>query len=254
MIISLCIWESRLETAVDNLKLEGYQVVIPPHKPVKNKPIPDIYNNSGFGAVFNVGDVMYDAALMFLDTALGKSQILNNLGLSNKDFVLATVHRPQNTDCSANLSQIINGLLSISKEITVVFPMHPRTRNALLKTTAYNQLQKEKNLLLTGPASYLDMLVLEKCAAAIITDSGGVQHEAAFFMTPCVTLLEHTPWVETVTNNWNRLCPPEQKALVTAYREAVTSAPSWEGIKSCYGAGKATQKIINILDKYKPID
>ncbi|MBF7081414.1 UDP-N-acetyl glucosamine 2-epimerase [Desulfallas sp. Bu1-1] len=241
------------ETAVNNLKLEGYSSILGQGQPVENmETLPDIYTNYGFGIACNVGDVMYDAALMFAEIAFKESGILGQLGLQEKNFVLATIHRPQNTDRTQNLAQIINGLVAISEETTVVFPVHPRTRKALANICDLNLLKKVPSFKLTRPVSYLDMIVLESSAAAIITDSGGVQHEAAFYRVPCVTILERTPWIETVNNNWNRLCPPDKNKIIEAYREAINSNPSWDGLCSCYGTGDAAKKIIGILEKYRP--
>jgi UDP-GlcNAc3NAcA epimerase len=130
--------------------------------------------------------------------------------------------------------------------------VHPRTRKALANICDLNLLKKIPSLKLTRPVSYLDMIVLESSTAAIITDSGGVQHEAAFYRVPCVTILERTPWIETVNNNWNRLCPPDKNKIIEAYREAINSNPSWDGLGLCYGTGDAAKKIVSILEKYRP--
>lgn len=240
-------------TALHNLQREGYNHILEWGRPLENMSAPpDIYTNSGFGIACHVGDVMYDAALMFKDIAFQRSTILEDLGLQKNNFVLATIHRPQNTDHPQHLARIMEGLLAIGEETTVVFPAHPRTRLALAGIYDLKLLDQIPAFKLTRPVSYLDMIVLESSASAVITDSGGVQHEAAYYRVPCVTILDRTPWVETVANHWNRLCPPGKNEILEAYRAAIHSNPSWDGLHSCYGTGDAASKIVTILEKYRP--
>ena len=154
-----------------------------------------------FDRVINVGDVMYDAAVYFLDRAKKESKILESLHL-RKPFALATCHRPVNIDDKETLTEILRALDYLSSRIEIVVPLHPRTQK-LIET--YDIAHFIEHLVITDPLSYLDILRLESEAEVIITDSGGMQKEAYFLGVPCVTMREDTEWSETVTSGWNVL-------------------------------------------------
>jgi len=153
--------------------------------------------------VYLVGDVMYDSLVENLAVAEKKSNIMKKLVLQKKEFYLITVHRAENTDIKKNLEKITQIVTHMDKK--VVFPIHPRTRKRLLELCLLNRLLSKQDILLIDPVSYLDMLVLEKNARYVLTDSGGVQKEAYFLKTPCLTLREETEWVETLKNGSNQL-------------------------------------------------
>jgi len=179
---------------------------------------------------------MYDAVLLYLGLAEEKSQILGQMGLKPKSYALATVHRAENTDQSERLRAIFEGLERVAKEgLPVILPLHPRTRK---QVNALGIHPKEVQVL--DPVSYLDMLVLEKNARVILTDSGGVQKEAFFFRVPCVTLREETEWVETVEAGWNTLVGCDPGNIVRAALDARAGAESlWP-----YGDGRAAERIV----------
>ncbi len=211
-------------TAVKNLKAEGIK---------KN--------------VFNVGDVMFDAALE-IDKNLGKrkKEILEKYKLEYKNFILATIHRAENTDNKINLFNIIDALNNIANNgYKVFFPVHPRTKKAL-KT--YNLLKDElhQNLILNEPVSYPEMIVLENCAKVIVTDSGGVQKEAYFFKTPAVIPRNETEWIELVEVGWNILSGTYKEKIIDAVVQLWhRKMPSkWEDF---YGNGKASSNIAEII-------
>jgi UDP-N-acetylglucosamine 2-epimerase (non-hydrolysing) len=186
-----------------------------------------------------VGDVMYDAVLMYLELAEQKSRILEHLRLSPKSYALATVHRAENTDDPERLKIIFQGLQAlVGKGLSVVFPIHPRTRK---KVEALGL--SLDGLAILDPVSYLDMLVLEKNARVILTDSGGVQKEAFFFRVPCVTLREETEWVETVETGWNTLAGCDPERVLRAVQDV---KPGNEGTKP-YGDGQAAERIVKVL-------
>jgi len=133
-----------------------------------------------------VGDVMYDAALFYGAKAEKQSRILQTLGLVPKTYVLVTIHREENTDDPARLETIFNGLDQVALEIPVVCLVHPRTRKALGQYGIWDRVSQHIRFL--PPVGYLDMVMLEKHARLIVTDSGGVQKEAFFYRVPCVTL------------------------------------------------------------------
>jgi UDP-GlcNAc3NAcA epimerase len=191
--------------------------------------------------IYLVGDVMYDASLYYMAKAEQESRILPQLGLTPGEYILATIHRAENTDNSERLRTIIAGLNHISHEIPVVLPLHPRTRAAIVREDLPNHLLAE--LMIIEPVGYQDMLMLEKNARLVATDSGGVQKEAFFFRVPCVTLREETEWVELVELGWNKVVPP---LSIQAISEAALSSFQGEE-EDPYGGGKASDRIIKIL-------
>jgi UDP-GlcNAc3NAcA epimerase len=186
-----------------------------------------------------VGDVMYDAVLYNTSLAEERSDALVRLGLAPKGYALATVHRPRNTDNPERLQNILAALAEI--DIPVVLPLHPRTRLRLVEF--HFPIHQSTNPQFTEPMGYLDMLVLEKNARLILTDSGGVQKEAYFFAVPCLTLREETEWVETVDTGWNRLVGADQAAIVQA-----ASGFQPEGSPpAIFGDGHTAETIVALL-------
>lgn len=159
-----------------------------------------------------VGDTMFDAVLQFSDIARRRSRILDELELRPKGYMLATLHRPYNTDVPENLGGILKALGRLDE--TVVFPVHPRTR--LKVSELGGPPPADGHLRMVDPVGYLDMLVLEENASLILTDSGGIQKEAFFFGVPCVTLRPETEWVETVQTGWNMTVGADQSSIVGA--------------------------------------
>ncbi len=154
-------------------------------------------------AIYHCGDVMYDNTLHFADIAEGKSKIIEELDLSGKDYLLATIHRAENTDDSSRLTEIFKALDQVTRKhnIIVVLPLHPRTAGLLrrnLPEDIHASIMSNPLLKITQPVSFLDMTRLEKHCKMVITDSGGVQKEAYFFRKPCVITRTETEWVEIV--------------------------------------------------------
>ena len=150
--------------------------------------------------VEKVGDVMYDAALHVAARAQSESRILEQLGLAEGAFAVATIHRAENTDDARTLSEVLDYLRGEASHGPVVLPLHPRTRQAVEQSGL-----SLEGLTVLPPCRYLDMHRLLSSATAVYTDSGGLQKEAYFHRTPCVTLRGETEWVETVECGWNRL-------------------------------------------------
>ena len=215
------------ETAANNLNKEGFTNI------VNNAP----YSSPLTPHIYLVGDTMYDAVLQFSEIARRRSTILEDLGIKSKEYLLATVHRPSNTDDPENLESILSAFLEINEPI--IFPVHPRTRQKLNSSPA-NQL---KSLKCIPPVGYLDMLILEQNAKAILTDSGGMQKEAYFFGAPCVTMRTETEWVETVEAGWNIVVGADREKIVEAVSSFKTNNPRPE----LYGDGRAAEKIIHHL-------
>ena len=170
------------ESAVGNLKKEGFPNIIDDGKLIEEHFNARCLAGKSSAAV-NVGDVMYDSTIFNLDRAQKQSTILNDLGLiigdSIKPFYLATVHREENTDDVHSLKEILEAFKELSKEVTIVRPLHPRTR-AKINELDSSVLTGNAALMIADPVPYLDMMVLEKYAKLILTDSGGVQKEAYF--------------------------------------------------------------------------
>lgn len=190
-----------------------------------------------------VGDVMFDAALYYGALAESRSLIITNLGLKSKEYILATIHRAENTENVERLQVIINSFSALANEIPIVLPIHPRTRNIIKEKGI--KFSESKYLNVIDPVGYIDMVMLEKNSAVIATDSGGVQKEAFFFEVPCVTLRDETEWVELVQLGWNKLIPPHSSDKI---QNGIKSVIGKKGVSEHpYGDGTASSKIIDVL-------
>jgi len=172
--------------------------------------------------VVNSGDVMYDNSMFFAETAEQQSDILNRIGVRKKEYILTTIHRPNNTDDPKRLTDIITALLDITerKSIDLVLPLHPRTRHMLatnLAPGANERLNASTRIKVIPPASFFDIIVLEKNAHIVMTDSGGVQKEAFFFERPCVILRPETEWVEIVEHGAGIIADANYDRILAAY-------------------------------------
>lgn len=197
-------------------------------------------------AITQVGDVMFDVALHHGARVSENSGALKRLNLTPREYVLVTVHRAENTDDPVRLRAIVQGLELVAEQYAVVWPIHPRTRATLAKMGLLENLRNR--FIIAEPVGYLDMVQLEKYAALIATDSGGVQKEAFFHHVPCVTLRDETEWVELVDAGWNLLTPPlSARSIADACQRALTIAPT--EIQP-YGAGNAAALIVNHLADY----
>jgi UDP-GlcNAc3NAcA epimerase len=192
--------------------------------------------------IYRAGDVMYDSVLYYREKAGTHSGILKTLGLSPKAYALGTVHRAENTDDPQKLKVILQGMAQASKEIEIILPLHPRTREAMNKFHFGNDLPSALRLI--DPVSYLDMLQLEANAKMIVTDSGGVQKEAFFLGVPSVILRAETEWVELLAEGWSRLAPPSNPEQISKAIQSALSTPTPGSTNtSLYGDGHAAEKI-----------
>jgi len=190
--------------------------------------------------VYLTGDVMYDAFLHNAALAEQRSSILADLGLTPGSYHLATIHRPANTDDPAQLQSLLEVLATLG--LPIVLPLHPRTRQQI-EHHALLPKSKIETLKFIPPVGYLDMLMLERHAARIFTDSGGVQKEAYMAGVPCITLREDTEWVETLDAGWNILVGADPDRIRAAARDFTppTERPA------LYGDGHASKRIAEIL-------
>lgn len=197
--------------------------------------------------VRQVGDVMYDVSRFFGEKAERESDALVTLGLTPGEYALATIHRAENTDDPERLRVVFDALGTLNETLPVVLPLHPRTRAVLDRSGKLAWAADRVRMV--EPVGYLDMVLLERHAALVATDSGGVQKEAYFAGVPCVTLRDETEWTELVELGWNRLAPPVDVASVVArFREALAARPGDEATP--YGDGHSAEKIVDTLLAY----
>jgi UDP-GlcNAc3NAcA epimerase len=173
--------------------------------------------------IYHCGDVMYDNCLYFAELAAVKSNLLNELDLENKKYILTTIHRDNNTDDPVRLNALFSTFNKISMEdkIPIVLPLHPRTAKLLEKNLipgVYKEVRKNAFIKILPPASFLEMLQLEMHASIVMTDSGGVQKEAYFFKKPCIILRPETEWVELVENGTAIVADANELIIEEAYR------------------------------------
>jgi len=193
--------------------------------------------------VHQVGDVMYDSVLFSAALAETRSTILSDLDLEPKGFHLATVHRASNTDDPARLAGILSVLAKLDRP--VILPLHPRTRDTLGPAAA----EIGGNVRLIEPVGYLDMLMLERNARIILTDSGGLQKEAYWAGVPCVTLRDRTEWVELVEMGCNRLAGADPERILAAVEEIESAGASLPGADAgdLYGDGHSAERILDAI-------
>ena len=218
---------SPTRAGVDNLAGEGFNI---------NAPPPYSIDNPG---VFHCGDVMYDNALHFSGIAEERSKILDQMEVEKGNFILATIHRDGNTDIPDRLEAIFNAIIKISHEQKLVIPLHPRTKKMIEKHPGnlVEAIQESRNIMLVPPVSFLDMIMLEKHASLIMTDSGGVQKESYFYHKPCLILRPETEWVEIVENGSARICDADRKKILDGYHHFKSNPPL--SFPPLYGDGKA---------------
>lgn len=226
------------ETAVKNLKREGFVKIIGatalrvPGSAYHCRPL-----------IVNVGDIMYDSLLLCLNLAEKKSAVLDILNLQPQNYYLATIHRAENTDDFTRLQNLFEALAEVGREKPVVFPIHPRTRKLLAHVTSKRSIPYLK---IIDPVSYFDMLILEKNAEKILTDSGGVQKEAFLLKVPCITLRNETEWVETLQYRWNLLVGTDKKTIISALK----CKPQRKNSINVFGKGRAGEKIVDVIKKF----
>jgi len=231
---------SPTQTGVDNLLKEGFRA--------DNKPPYTIDNPK----IYHCGDVMYDNTLFFSQVAEQKSSVIKDLHLSDGNYILATIHRPNNTDDPERLASIFRSLSEITGKyrIKVLLPLHPRTQKLMpekLEPSFYSQIQNNPLIQITGPVSFLDMILLEKNSRIIVTDSGGVQKESYFIKKPSIVLRPETEWVEIAENGAAVIADADQSKITGAFdRFMKTTELSFPPV---FGDGHAAEFICRkILD------
>ncbi|MBW8050862.1 MAG: UDP-N-acetylglucosamine 2-epimerase (non-hydrolyzing) [Cytophagales bacterium] len=222
------------KTGYNNLVAEGFRK--------NNKPPYNIDNPK----IYHCGDLMYDNCLYFSSMASEKTTIIEKNQLKHNDFVLATIHRNNNTDNAERLNSLFKTFDKVSKQnnIRIMIPLHPRTKKLLkrnLSPELFCVIQKNKLIKILPPVSYFEMLALENYSKIILTDSGGVQKEAFFFKKPCVVLRSETEWVELVENGTSIITDADGQRILEAYDHLVNKTGlSYPPI---FGDGKAAEFI-----------
>jgi UDP-GlcNAc3NAcA epimerase len=184
--------------------------------------------------VVEVGDVMYDAALFYKDKAKQPAGVTDD-----SPFVLATIHRAENTDDTSRLRAIVQALNEIAQETCVVLPLHPRTRS---RATAMGL--DLGSITVLDPVGYLEMIWLLEHCRIVVTDSGGLQKEAFFFGKPCVITRDETEWVELVTTNWNVIAGADNVGNITQHIRSIKAPYTRQSI---YGDGTAGKRVASLL-------
>ena len=211
------------QSGVDNLVAEGV-----PHE-----------------RIFLVGNVMIDTLLRHRQAA-ARSEILTRLGIRSRSYAALTLHRPSNVDDASTLSRILDALEVVQRELPVVFPVHPRTRNALERFGLAARVRSMSGLRLIDPVGFLDFLKLTSEARLVLTDSGGIQEETTILAVPCLTLRENTERPVTAEIGSNRIVGTDPERILAAFRDVMDGGgppcripPLWDG--------HAAERIVEIL-------
>ena len=212
------------QSGVDNLKNEGVED----------------------SRVHFVGNVMIDTLMANREKAAA-SDILKKMELTEKGYAVITLHRPSNVDDMKNFNEIITAFEEIEKDMKLVFPIHPRTRNNIKGTELGKRVEAMKNLILLDPVGYLDFLCLTSNAALVMTDSGGIQEETTILGVPCMTLRENTERPSTITEGTNRLVHIDTGDILKIYNEIKATGFVVEGKVPKFWDGKAAERIAEVL-------
>jgi len=198
--------------------------------------------------VHDVGDIMADSVRLFAPLARERSDVLARLKLESGEYFAATVHRAANTDERSRLSGIFEGLSAAP--IPVVLPLHPRTKAAIDRHGLKSFIEgASQTIRIIDPLGYLDMLQLQQNAAAVLTDSGGIQKEAYYLGVPCITLRDETEWMETVEAGWNRLVGADAPRIAEAVKGFLSSKR--KNRPQLYGDGHAAERVVCYFDDDK---
>ena len=228
------------ETGLRNLMEEGF---------LRSKAH---FKNGKDRRVVNSGDVMYDNSLYYSGLAKERCDIIQRLGLTKGGYVLATIHRDNNTDNKERLTSIFRALLDISEKdkIDIVLPLHPRTAKLLsvnLEPKVCEGVLASKHIRLLPPASFFEIIELERNAQIVMTDSGGVQKESFFFERPCVILRPETEWVEIVEHGAGIIADAHYDRIMNAYQELTGKTVKFPQL---FGDGKAAEHILEAIVEY----
>jgi UDP-N-acetylglucosamine 2-epimerase len=198
--------------------------------------------------IFRVGDTMYDVLLQHRPL-IEKNQILDRLNLEKDEYAVITTHRQENVDNEENLNSIVEAILELHS-IKIAFPIHPRTEDKLKQMGLYEKLRKSGHVLIVPPVGYHEMLKLIMNSKMLLTDSGGMQKEAYWLKTRCITLRDTTEWVETIRVGANTLVGADKDAILKKSNRILGAARDDNLFaENFFGDGKAAKKIIQQIKK-----
>jgi UDP-GlcNAc3NAcA epimerase len=225
---------SPTQTGFENLVREGFQ----PHA---QKPY-----HANNPKIYHSGDVMYDNSLFFSEFAETKTTIIEDNDLEKGKFILATIHRNNNTDEPVRLNALFNALYKIieNNSIDVILPLHPRTEKLLernLNQELYQKIKSNTHFKIIKPVSFIEMIALEKQCSIVMTDSGGVQKEAFYFKKPCIILRSETEWVELVNSGTAIIADADEQKIIDAFNTLISKTTLQ--FPNIYGDGKTAEFI-----------
>lgn len=231
---------SPTKAGYDNLIKEGFKT---------NTKAPYSINNP---KIYHCGDVMYDNSLHFASIAEEKSKVLEKYNLQKNSFILATIHRDNNTDIPERLNALFSALFEIHEKnkTAVILPLHPRTKKCMdefLDKSLLEKIKASKQFIICEPLPFLDMIMLEKNCSLVMTDSGGVQKEAFYFEKPCIILRPETEWVELLGCGAALLADADKAKVITAYNNFSNHKPNYPKL---FGDGHAAEFICAELVKH----
>jgi UDP-GlcNAc3NAcA epimerase len=232
---------SPTKTGYNNLVNEGFKT---------NNVAP---YNSDNPCIYHCGDVMYDNSLYFSQVAESKREILQKLNLVPNKFVLATIHRNNNTDEPERLNALFKSLndISLQHKLEIVLPLHPRTAK-LLEVNLYpdllEQVKSNTGFKIIEPASFLEMITLEKNCCMVMTDSGGVQKEAFYFEKPCIILRPETEWIELVECGAAIVADANETRIKDGFNKLMSNTHL--SFPKLYGSGSAAEFICGEMLKH----
>ena len=192
-----------------------------------------------------VGNVMIDSLTTHLQRAR-QSQIKVNLGLSNEDYCVLTLHRPSSVDDPNAFNRILDALAEISRRLPIIFPVHPRTRKNISEFDLKARVESLTGLRLIEPLGYLDFLSLYSDARLVLTDSGGIQEETTVLGVPCLTLRENTERPITISLGTNKLVGTDTETIVREAFAALDAAPKTP-VEIPLWDGHTAERIVGVL-------
>jgi len=228
------------ETGMKNLVAEGFD------------KSPATFKNGKRRVLSNCGDVMYDNSMYFSQMSAQKTDIIERNGLTPNNYVLATIHRDNNTDDPKRLTDIFDALAETAAQdnTDIVLPLHPRTAKMMqtnLSEETKNKMNATGHFKILPPASFFEIIELEKNAAIVMTDSGGVQKEAFFFEKPCVILRPQTEWTEITDHGAGILADANKEKIINAYKLFRGKEVHFPKL---FGDGHAAEKMMTVIQEY----
>ena len=191
-----------------------------------------------------VGNVMIDT-LLRNRTVAERSDVLQRLEITTKEYAVVTLHRPSNVDVPAVFDRIVDAFEEIQKDVKMIFPIHPRTVKNIQGNGIMKRLNALPNMVLVEPLGYLDFLKLMAHAKVVLTDSGGIQEETTILRVPCLTLRDNTERPATITEGTNILVGTNPERVVSGYHQSVGGSEPANGPE--LWDGRASDRIADIL-------